>query len=98
MPAATQPGPKPPADASLKVTTTNLKGGYLRKNGIPYSDKTTLLEYFDMMNEPTGDPMIVVTVSTTDPTYLTRPFVITSQFKKEASDAKWKPTECSAKW
>ena len=35
------------------------------------------------MNEPTGDPMFVVTIVTTDPTYLSRAFVITSQFKKE---------------
>jgi len=93
-------GPPPPADASLKVTTTNLKGGFLRKNGIPYSDKTTLTEYFDLLNEPTGDPMVVVTIVTTDPTYLSRNFVISSQFKKEPGDtnAKWKPTECSAKW
>ncbi len=91
-------GPRPPSDASLKVTTTNLKGGFLRKNGIPYSEKTTLTEYFDLMNEPTGDPMILVTIVTADPTYLSRSFVISSQFKKEASDAKWKPAECSARW
>jgi hypothetical protein len=41
---------------------------------------------------------MVVTIVTTDPLYLRQPFVITSQFKKEASDAKWKPTACSAKW
>ncbi len=89
-----------PADASLKVVTTNLMGGYLRKNGVPYSDKTSVTEYFDLMREPTGDPMFVVTVSTTDPVYLSRAFVITSQFKKEPGDtnAKWKPAECSATW
>ncbi len=89
-----------PSDASLKVTTTNLKDGFLRKNGVPYSDKTTLTEYFDLMNEPTGDPMFVVTIVTSDPTYLSRNFVISSQFKKEPgdADAKWKPAECSAKW
>jgi hypothetical protein len=89
-----------PADASLKVTTTNLKDGFLRKNGVPYSEKTTLTEYFDLMNEPTGDPMVVVTIVASDPMYLSRSFVISSQFKKEPgdSDAKWKPTECSAKW
>jgi hypothetical protein len=99
---AAEPGGAPmPADASLNVTTTNLKAGYLRKNGIPYSDKTTVTEYFDLMNEPTGDPMFVVTVITADPVYLTRNFVITSQFKKEAAgdtDPKWKPSECSATW
>ncbi|HEV8416035.1 MAG TPA: hypothetical protein VGQ49_20760 [Bryobacteraceae bacterium] len=85
-------------DGSLTVTTSNLKGGFLRKNGVPYSDKTSLLEYFDLIKEPDGTPLIVVTVSTTDPTYLRQPFVITSQFKKESSDAGWKPSECSAKW
>ena len=78
--------------------TTNLKGGFLRKNGIPYSEKTSLTEYFDLMNEPTGDPLILVTIVTADPTYLSRAFVISSQFKKETSDAKWKPAECSARW
>jgi hypothetical protein len=89
-----------PADASLKVVTTNLMGGFLRKNGVPYSDKTTLTEYYDLMREPTGDPMFVVTISTTDPMYLSRAFVISSQFKKEPGDtnAKWKPSECSATW
>jgi hypothetical protein len=87
-----------PADASLKVVTTNLMGGYLRKNGVPYSDKTKLTEYFDLMREPNGDTMVVVTIITEDPTYLTRDFVISSQFKKEPGDtnAKWKPSECSA--
>ncbi len=80
-------------DGSLKVTTSNLKGGFLRKNGVPYSDKTSLLEYFDLIKEPDGTPLIVVTVSTTDPTYLRQPFVITSQFKKESSDAGWKPSD-----
>jgi len=85
-------------DGSLKVTTTNLKEGFLRKNGVPYSEKTTLMEYFDLIKEPDGTPLIVVTISTTDPTYLRQPFVITSQFKKESGDAGWKPSECSAKW
>jgi hypothetical protein len=29
---------------ALKVVTTNLLEGWLRKNGIPYSDQTRLLE------------------------------------------------------
>jgi len=39
-----------------------------------------------------------VTISTTDPAYLRQPFVISSHFKKEATDAKWKPSDCSATW
>src|SRR6185312_16501287 len=33
-------GPPPPR--ALKVTTTNLLEGWLRKNGVPYSEQTTL--------------------------------------------------------
>ena len=89
-----------PPDGSLHVVTTNLKAGYLRKNGVPYSDKTALTEYFDLMREPNGSEMFVVTISTVDPTYLSRAFVISSQFKKEPgdTDAKWKPGECEATW
>jgi hypothetical protein len=85
-------------DGSLKVATSNLKAGFLRKNGVPYSENTTLTEYFDLIKEPNGDPLMVVTIVTTDPMYLRQPLVISSQYKKEASDAKWNPTACSAKW
>jgi hypothetical protein len=85
-------------DGAIKVTTTNLKAGFLRKNGVPYSENTTVTEYYELIKMPDGSPLIVVTISTTDPAYLRQPFVITSQFKKEASDAKWRPTECSATW
>src|SRR5258708_2625841 len=37
----------PPTPTALKVTTTNLLEGWLRKNGVPYSEQTTLLEYWD---------------------------------------------------
>ena len=85
-------------DGAIKVTTTNLKAGFLRKNGVPYSENTTVTEYYELIKMPDGSPLIVVTIGTTDPAYLRQPFVITSQFKKEASDAKWRPTECSATW
>jgi hypothetical protein len=85
-------------DGSLKVTTSHLKGGFLRKNGVPYSENANLVEYFDLIKEPNGDPLLVVTIVTTDPAYLRQPFVITSQYKKQATDAGWNPTACSAKW
>jgi hypothetical protein len=85
-------------DGSLKVTTSHLRAGFLRKNGVPYSENANLVEYFDLIKAPNGDPVMVVTIITTDPMYLRQPFVITSQYKKEASDAKWNPTACSAKW
>jgi len=85
-------------DGTLKVTTTNLKSGFLRKNGVPYSDNASLTEYYELITQPDGTPLLVVTIATTDPTYLRQPFVISSQFKKEANDAKWKPSDCSVTW
>jgi hypothetical protein len=85
-------------DGTLQVTTTNLKAGFLRKNGVPYSENASLTEYYELIAQPDGSPLLVVTISTTDPAYLRVPFVISSQFKKEATDAKWKPTDCSATW
>ena len=85
-------------DGSLKVTTTNLKAGFLRKNGVPYGESASLTEYYEVVTQPDGSPLLVVTIATTDPEYLRVPFVISSQFKKEPNNGKWKPSPCSASW
>ena len=90
-------GPRP-VNGSLKVTTTHLKAGYLRKNGVPYSENTNLTEYYDLVKERNGDQLMVVTIVVTDPMYLRESFVISSHFKKLDSDAGWKPSECSSRW
>jgi hypothetical protein len=87
-----------PVNGSLKVTTTHLKAGYLRKNGVPYSASANLEEYYDLTQERNGDELLVVTIITTDPMYLREPFIINSQFKKLAGDTGWKPTPCSSRW
>jgi hypothetical protein len=83
---------------SLKVTTSHLQAGFLRKNGVPYSDNTALTEYYDIVKERNGDTLLVVTIVTTDPMYLREPFIISSHFKKLAGTEGWNPTACSAKW
>jgi hypothetical protein len=90
-------GPRP-VGGSLKVTTSHLKAGYLRKNGVPYSENTGLVEYYDLVQERNGDVLMVVTIVVTDPTYLREPFIISSHFKKQAGDTGWNPTACSARW
>jgi hypothetical protein len=82
---------------SLEVATTNLAPGYLRKNGVPYSDKTTVREYYDRFNEANGDQWFTVTTIVTDPTYLAIPFVTTTDFKKEPDGSKFSPSACSAR-
>jgi hypothetical protein len=82
------------AGGNLRVTTTNMRAGYLRKNGVPYSEDATLTEYFNRHDEPGGDQWITVTRVVTDPTYLTMPFITSESFKKEPDGAKWHPTPC----
>ncbi len=81
----------------LKVVTTHLRPGYLRKNGVPFSADTVLTEYFDGFTEPNGDKYLVVTSIVTDPKYLTQPFITSSHFLKEPNGSKWRPTPCEAR-
>ena len=82
---------------SLKVVTTHLKPGYLRKNGVPYSANATLTEYFDRVNEPDGETYLVITTTVEDPAYLAQPFLTASHFRKQADAKGWNPTPCSAR-
>ena len=82
---------------SLKVVTTNLRAGYLRKNGVPYSENAVVTESFDVAPLPGGGRVLLVTTVVDDPQYLQRPFIVSSEFKKEADGSKWDPTPCTAK-
>jgi hypothetical protein len=93
--AAPAPAPR---GGSLTVVTTNMRAGYLRKNGVPYSEDARLTEYFDVSPHPDGGQLLVVTIVVDDPRYLTQPFIVSSHFKKEADASKWDPTPCSATW
>jgi hypothetical protein len=85
--------PQPPNAGNLKVVTTHMKPGYLRKNGVPYSASATLTEFFDRI-ELDGTPYLIVTGIVEDPTYLTGRFITTEQFKQEPDASKWNPTPC----
>jgi hypothetical protein len=84
----------PPAGGHLKVVTTNLSGGWLRKNGVPYSDQATVTEYFDRFAAPGNSEWLVVTTAVTDPKYLTQEFVTSTHFRREPDGSKWDPTAC----
>jgi hypothetical protein len=79
---------------NLKVVTNNLRAGWLRKNGVPYSENATVTEYYDRFAAPNGDQWFTVTTIVDDPMYLQQPFVTSSHFKKEPDGAKWSPTPC----
>ena len=86
-----------PLTGSLKVVTTNLKPGYLRTNGVPYSARTTLTEYFDRITQPNGDAHLIITSTIEDPEYLTQPYIYSTHFKQQADATGWAPRPCSAR-
>jgi hypothetical protein len=86
-----------PRTGSLKVVTTSLRPGYVRKNGAPYSGKTVMTEYFDLNAMPNGDNWFTVTTKVEDPVYFSRPYLTTTDFKKLPDAAGWKPVPCSAR-
>jgi hypothetical protein len=80
----------------LRVVTTKLRAGYLRKNGVPYSENASMEEYFDSFTEPNGDAWLIIDTIITDPIYLTQPYVNSVAFKKLRDGAGWDPTPCRA--
>jgi hypothetical protein len=83
---------------TLEVSTTQIRPGYLRKNGVPFGENASMTEYFDLFREPDGGPeWFVVTTIVRDPQYLAEPWITTSHFKKETDPSKWNPTPCQAR-
>lgn len=83
---------------SLAVVTRNMRAGYLRRNGVPYSENATVREYFDISPLPGGGQLLIVTTVVEDPRFLQRPYIVSSHFKKEADGSKWDPTPCTTNW
>jgi hypothetical protein len=95
-----QRGGPPPSGAlneggSLEVTTTNFLPGYLRKNGVPYSEDARITEYFHRLpQQPNGDAWLHVVTIVEDPLYLNDRFYTSTHFKLESNGAGWNPTPC----
>jgi hypothetical protein len=82
----------------LKVVTRTMRAGYLRTNGVPYSESAVVTE--TIMRHPDGAGGEWFTVSTTvdDPTYLYEPFTTSSSFKRLADPNEWRPGPCVSAW
>jgi hypothetical protein len=83
---------------TLVIKTSNLRPGYLRKNGVPYSASTTMTEYWDLIVEPSGEQRLLMLLIVNDPVYLQQPWTVPVHFKKEPNGSKWDPTPCNAKF
>jgi hypothetical protein len=87
--------PATPQGGALKVVTTHLKPGYLRKNGVPYSKDAVLTEYFNVHADPYGTDWLIVTTTVHDPAYLVVDYITSTNFKREPDDSKWRPRPCT---
>jgi hypothetical protein len=85
----------PPRFGQLKAVTTQLRPGYLRKNGVPYGTGAVLTEYFQHLTDE-GAEYLAITSMLEDPQYLAQPWVRTSQFRKQPDGKGWNPTPCSS--
>lgn len=87
-------GGAPALSGGLKVVTTRLRPGYMRRNGIPYSGNAVYTEVFDVVPGPQNETWLIVTSQLDDPMYLNQPYMLSTQFKKEPNDANFQPRPC----
>lgn len=78
---------------TLKVVTSNLRPGYLRNNGVPYSGNTVLTEYYDVHQGKDAE-YLVITQIVDDPQYLEVPWVTSNHFKREPDGSRFEPRPC----
>jgi hypothetical protein len=78
----------------LKVVTTNLRPGWLRANGVPYSAQAVVTEHFMRFAVPEAGEWLTVRTVIDDPTYLVQSFMTSTNFKREADGSKWNPKAC----
>jgi hypothetical protein len=80
---------------SLRVDTSHLQAGYLRPNGVPFSEAAEMTEYYNLIQEDDGNEYLVIQTFVKDPTYLSGHFVRTLQFKREADGSNREPLDCA---
>jgi hypothetical protein len=88
--------PPPNPGGYLKVATSALAPGWLRRNGVPYGANTSLTEYIQTYKDPTGKEWFDVTTQVDDPEYLAAPFITSSEFRREPDSSKWSPHPCKS--
>ena len=94
-------GPPPREQAQIntggyvRVVTTNFREGYLRKNGVPYSEQASITEYIQRLpTHPNGDSWLHVLTIVEDPRYLNGPFYTSTNFRLEPDGSRFAPSPC----
>lgn len=84
----------PAISGTIEVQTSGMRPGYLRRNGIPYSDQARMQEYFDVISGADGTEYLVVVSIVEDPVFLAGPVMTSTNFKRETDDSRWSPSAC----
>ncbi len=87
---------EPGKGGSLKVVTTNMLPGYIRKNGVPYSGNAVLTEYFDRFDLD-GDSYLILTQIVEDPLYFSERLITSEHYRREPDGSRWDPSPCTAR-
>lgn len=95
-PRGRTPAPASRRTGELRVITDQMRPGYQRRNGVPYSGQARLTEHWNTLTEPDGSVYLIVTTILEDPIYLAAPYVRSYQFRKQADATGWNPTACAA--
>lgn len=90
-------GPRaPPVNGTIKVVTTEMSAGYLRKNGVPVSENAMVTEYYDLFTQHDGSQWLQILTIVDDPTYFTTPVITSTNFRRQDDRSGWNPRDCRA--
>lgn len=84
----------PVINGTIRVVTTNMTAGYIRKNGIPYSENAVLTEYFDLQEMHDGTQWLVVVSILEDPENFFAPVITSTNFRRQDDRRGWNPQDC----
>jgi hypothetical protein len=85
---------RPLPGGDLRVVTTHLTPGWLRRNGVPYGARTRMIEYYQTFTDPTGKKWFDVTTEVIDTEFLNAPFLTSDDFRSEPDGSRWSPQPC----
>tara|TARA_R110000824_G_scaffold336_1_gene1691 strand:- start:112504 stop:113289 length:786 start_codon:yes stop_codon:yes gene_type:complete len=79
---------------NLRSVTRNLRPAFLQRNGIPYSDQTSIEDSYKVIDAPNGDRWLIITSVVTDPVNLQQKWITSTNFKYEENGDNWDPIAC----
>jgi hypothetical protein len=84
----------PAVNGTLKVETTRMRSGYIRTNGVPYSQQAHIIEYFDLFTQHDGSEWLQILTIVDDPIYFTTPIITSTNFRRQSDRSGWHPEDC----